>query len=135
MQSNWPITELPGLNLAEKTQLQEIGINTTITLFNQGKTPEDKLNLAKQLQVNIQHIHKWVALANLSRVPTVGIKYCGLLLHSGVISVQQLAEIPTYKLHKQVIKLQVSTLQRADLSPSVELVEQWIYQAKIIGKN
>lgn len=132
MQSNWPITELPGLSLAEKTQLQEIGINTTMNLFQQGKTPEARLNLANQLKINIQHINKWVALANLSRIPTVGTQYCGLLLHSGVISVQQLAEIPTYKLHKQIIKLQVATLQRSDLSPTIELVEQWSHQAKII---
>jgi hypothetical protein len=135
MQSNWPIEELPGLNTAETTQLQEIGINTTITLFKMGRTPEARLNLANQLKINIQHISKWVALANLSRVPTIGTQYCGLLLHSGVISVEQLAEIPSYKLHKQIIRLQVATLQRSDLSPTIELVQQWSHQAKIIGNR
>lgn len=133
MQSNWPIEDLPGLTIAEKTQLQEIGINSTITLFKQGRTLEARLNLANQLKINIQHISKWVALANLSRVPTIGTQYCGLLLHSGVMSVQQLAEIPIYKLHKQIIRLQVATLQRSDLSPTIELVQQWSHQAKIIG--
>lgn len=45
---------------------------------------------------------------------------CGLLLHAGVISVVQLAQIPTHRVYQQVLRLQVATLQRRDLYPAIQ---------------
>ncbi|WP_016950460.1 DUF4332 domain-containing protein [Anabaena sp. PCC 7108] len=129
---NWPIEQLPGLNQEEQSRLQNCDITTTGELLKQGKTPEAKLILASKLQINIQNVSKWLALADLARIPSIGTQYCGLLLHAGVISVAQLAEIPIHRLHKQVMRLQVATLQRRDLCPAVELVQQWSQQAKIL---
>jgi hypothetical protein len=129
---DWPIEQLPGLNQEEKSQLQNCAITTTGELVKQGKTLEEKLILASKLQVNIQYVNKWLALADLARIPSIGTQYCGLLLHAGVISVAQLAEIPTHRLHQQVMRLQVATLQRRDLCPTIELVQQWSQQAKVI---
>ncbi|TAE59469.1 MAG: DUF4332 domain-containing protein [Nostocales cyanobacterium] len=131
----WPIENLPGLNQEEILKLQTNGINTTLELVQQGKTPEAKILLAGKLQVHIQYIHKWVALSELASLPSVGIEFCGLLLHAGIISIAQLAEIPTHKLHQQVMRLQVATLQRRDLCPAVELVQQWSQQAKLIRNS
>ncbi|MBD2665230.1 hypothetical protein B6N60_02398 [Richelia sinica FACHB-800] len=130
--SDWPIAELPGLTEAEKFQLQDCGITTTGLLFRQGKTLETRIALASKLQVHLQYVNKWVALADLARVPTVGTKYCGLLLHAGVGSLAQLAQIPTHRLHKQIMRLQVATMQRRDLCPAIELVQQWSQQARSI---
>ena len=127
----WEIEKLPGLNSEELAKLQSCGINTTLELLKLGTTPEAKLLLANKLQINIQYIHKWVALADLARLPSVGVEYCGLLLHSGIISVAQLAEIPTHRLHQQIMRLQVATLQRRDLCPAVELVQKWSQEAKL----
>lgn len=131
--SDWPIENLPGLSPEEQSKLQNCGITTTGELIKQGKTPAARLVLANQLQVNLQYVSKWLAMADLARIPTIGTQYCGLLLHAGVISVTQLAEIPTHKLHQQIMRLQVATLQRRDLCPAVELVQQWSQQAKVIG--
>ena len=130
---NWPIEQLPGLSQEEQSQLQNCGIITTLELWKQGKNTEARLVLASKLQVNIQHINKWLALADLARIPSIGTEYCGLLLHAGVISVAQLAEIPTHRLHRQVMRLQVATLQRRDLCPAIELVQQWSQQAKTLA--
>lgn len=132
---NWEIEELPGLNQEELLKLQICGINTTLELVKQSKTLEAKLALSNKLQVHIQYIHKWVALAELASLPSVGIEYCGLLLHAGIISVAQLGEIPTHRLHQQIMRLQVATLQRRDLCPPVELVQQWSQQAKLIRNS
>ncbi|MBD2438213.1 DUF4332 domain-containing protein [Nostoc sp. FACHB-110] len=129
---DWPIAQLPGLSHEEQLQLQSWGIETTQRLFNQGKTPEARLALASKLQLHLQYVNKWVALADLSRIPSVGTQYCGLLLHAGIGSVAQLAQTPTHRLHKQIMRLQVATLQRRDLCPSVELVQQWGQQAKVV---
>jgi predicted flap endonuclease-1-like 5' DNA nuclease len=129
---DWPIEELPGLSPEEQLQLENSGITTTNILLQQGKTPANRLALANKLHVHPQYVNKWIALADLARVQSVGIKYCGLLLHAGIISVKQLAEIPTHRLHKQVMRLQVATMQRRDLCPTVDLVQQWGFQARML---
>jgi hypothetical protein len=129
---DWPIEQLPGLSQEEKSQLQNCGITTTGILVKQGKTPEARLALASKLQIHLQYVNKWVALADLARIPTVGTQYCGLLLHAGIGSVAQLAQVPSHRLHQQILRLQVATMQRRDLCPAIELVQQWSYQAQAI---
>jgi hypothetical protein len=129
---DWQIEQLPGLSVEEQLQLQNCGINTTKQLLQAAQTPQARLVLANQLQVNIQHVNKWVALSDLARIPSVGTEYCGLLLHGGVASVVQLASTPIYRLHKQILRLQVATMQRRDLCPAVEVIQQWVQQAKLL---
>jgi len=132
-QRNWLIEELPGLKQDEIHNLKNCGITTTLALVKQGKTVQEKLMLATKLQVHIQYVNKWVALADLARIPSVGTQYCGLLLHAGIASVIQLANTPPHRLHQQILRLQVATLQRRDLCPAVEQVQKWIGQAKLIS--
>ena len=131
----WQIEQLPGLDQEQLSRLQNCGINTTLELIQQSRTTTEKSTLASKLQINLQYVHKWVALADLARIPSVGVEYCGLLLHTGIISVCQLAEIPTHKLHQQILRLQVATLQRRDLCPTVDLVQKWSQQAKLISNH
>ncbi|MEH1868522.1 MAG: DUF4332 domain-containing protein [Nostoc sp.] len=129
---DWPIEQLPGLSHEEQSQLQNCGISSTVALVRQGKTLEARLALANKLQIHLQYVNKWMALADLARIPSVGIQYCGLLLHAGIGSVTQLAQTPTHRLHQQIMRLQVATMQRRDLCPAIELVQQWSQQAKIV---
>lgn len=128
--SYWPIEQLPGLSKANQEQLKSLGINNTQDLINLTKTQTNKQSLANQLKCQVQLINKWVALADLARVPSVGCHYCGLILHSGIISVNQLAQTPVSSLHRQILKLQVATLQRKDLCPSPDIVQTWIKEAR-----
>jgi len=129
---NWQIEQLPGLSQEEQSQLQSCGITNTLLLIQQSKTPSAKLALANKLQIHLQYVNKWVALADLARIPSVGTQYCGLLLHAGVASVAQLATIPPHRLHQQVLRLLVATMQRRDLCPPIEQVQQWSQQAKML---
>ncbi|ACK68836.1 conserved hypothetical protein [Gloeothece citriformis PCC 7424] len=128
----WTIEKLPGLSQQQQTQLKNFGITTTQQLLNRGKTAQLKQSLANQLGMNILYINKWIALADLARLPSVGCQYCGLLLHSGIASVTQLSQTPVHRLHRQILRLQVATMQRQDLCPPVELVQQWIQEARTI---
>ncbi|MBD0266060.1 MAG: DUF4332 domain-containing protein [Tolypothrix sp. Co-bin9] len=132
LSSDWSIEQLPGLSQEEVAQLKNCGIYTTKALFKQGNSLQSKVALANKLQVHLQYVNKWVALADLARIPSVGTQYCGLLLHAGIGSVAQLAETPTHRLHQQIMRLQVATMQRRDLCPAIELVQQWCQQAKTI---
>ncbi|MBC1239995.1 MULTISPECIES: DUF4332 domain-containing protein, partial [Nostoc] len=131
--SDWPIEQLPGLTQQEQSQLRNCGIDTTVALVKEGKTLQARLALANKLQIHIQYVNKWMALADLARIPSVGTQYCGLLLHAGIGSVAQLVQTPTHRLHKQILRLQVATMQRRDLCPAIELVERWSQEARVVG--
>lgn len=131
--SNWAIELLPGLSAQDQTKLIDCGIHTTFQLLQTTKTPLQRQALASHLQIHIQHINKWAALANLARIPAVGCTYCGLLLHAGISSPRQLAQTPLPRLHRQILKLQVAMMQRQDLCPGLDEVAQWIEQAKHLG--
>jgi len=129
---DWPIEHLPGLTNENQSQLEKCGITTIGQLIRMTKTPAAKVLLAHQLQINVKHINKWVAMAELARIPSVGCQYCGLLLHAGVASAAQLAQMPVERLHQQILRLHVATMQRNDLTPSVDRVQQWILQARLV---
>ncbi|MCL2937121.1 MAG: DUF4332 domain-containing protein [Trichodesmium sp. MAG_R02] len=130
---SWSIEKLPGLSQKDQILLRENGINTTRKLLEITQTSEEKVILASQLKINLQYVKKWVALADLARVPTVSCEYCGMLLHVGIASVSQLSQMSTHKLHQQILKLQVSTMRRRDLCPTVDLVNKWIQQAQFLS--
>ena len=129
---DYPIANLPGLSNENQSQLATCGISTIAQLICQTKTPTAKISLAHQLQIDIRYVNKWVAMANLARIPSVGCEYCGLLLHAGVASPAQLAQIPVGRLHQQILRLHVATMQRNDLTPSVDRVQKWIQDAKLV---
>ncbi len=127
---DWLIEQLPGLSDRDRAQLQQLGITTTGKLLQKASTPQSQQALANQMQIKSQYISKWVALADLARIPSVGCQYCGLLLHAGISSVNQLVQTPPSKLHQQILRLQVATMQRRDLCPQVEEIVVWIKQAR-----
>ncbi len=127
---NWTISRLPGMTEPNQKRLKKLGIETTAQLLQNGRTQAQKMMLANLLHLNIRDISKWVAMADLARIPSVNCQYCGLLLHAGVGSVTQLAQTPAHRLHQQILRLHVATFQRRDLCPPVNIVQQWVQQAR-----
>lgn len=132
---NWSIDQLPGLSPQDRTKLKGVGITTTGQLLQTASTPPLRQALANQLQIKTQYVNKWVALADLARLPGIGSQYCGLVLHAGVCSVNQLAQIPIHRLHQQILRLQVTMMQRKDLCPQVDQVASWIKQARDLAEK
>ncbi|MGB5901026.1 MAG: DUF4332 domain-containing protein [Geitlerinemataceae cyanobacterium] len=127
---DWLIHQLPGLDDRDCQKLADCGIYTTRQLLQQGRRADRQPDLAARLQVRLQQLKKWVALADLARIPNVGCIHCGLLLHGGVGSVAQLSQLPVHRLHPQLLRFHVATLQRKDLCPTVDEVAVWIQQAR-----
>ncbi len=130
---DWSIDDLPGLNKPEQLLLQELGITTTGQLLTVAPDAATKQQLAIRLGTKIQFVNKLVALADLSRLPGVGCQYNGLLIHAGIVSSKQLSQMTAHKIHQQLLKLQVATLQRRDLCPDLAEVQNWIKQARELG--
>lgn len=131
----WPVEGLPGLTPAEHKLLKDLSIEDTKELLKRANTLEKKQTLANKLQIEQKRLYKWVALADLAQIPSVNYQYCGLLLHAGVVSLKQLSQTPFHRLHPQIVRLQVATLNRKDLSPPVEQVKQWVDEAKILQNS
>jgi predicted flap endonuclease-1-like 5' DNA nuclease len=129
---DWSIGDLPGLSQPERLLLEALGITTTGHLLKVAPDAATKQQLATSLGIKIQYVNKLVALADLARLAGVGCQYNGLLLHTGIISVKQLAQMPAHKIHQQLLKLHVATLQRRDLCPDLAQVQGWIKQAGAI---
>lgn len=127
---DWLIEQLPGLSVQDQSKLQELGITTTRQLLQIASTPQSRQALANQLQIKSQYVNKWVALADLARIPGIGYQHCGLLLHAGICSATQLAQTPAHRLYQQILRLQVATMQRRDLCPQVDEVAKWVKQAR-----
>jgi predicted flap endonuclease-1-like 5' DNA nuclease len=128
--SNSPIHDLPGLSETHAQALANLGFTTTEHLYRYGQSSSHRQALAKNLAVPSRYVTKWMVLAELARIPSVGCTFNGLLLHSGIMSVAQLAESSTQTLYTQIRRLQVKTLQRSDLCPTPDQVSGWIHQAK-----
>lgn len=126
---DWRLQDLPGLSDEQQEQLSNCGIHTTLQLYQQTNTSEKRAKLAYQLQIHPQYVNKWAAMADLARVPAIGCRYCGLLLHTGIASPEQLALMPVHRVHKQILRFQVANLQRPDLCPSLEEIQRWIDQS------
>lgn len=133
MSASWPITNLPGLDPENGDKLRGCGITTTAQLLRH-RAPSLQRSLAARLRVHPQHVAKWMALADLARIPAVGCQYCGLLLHAGIASPQQLATTPLGRLHRQLVKLHIANLHSRQRSPSVGEVKGWIQQAQGMTK-
>lgn len=128
--ANWLLKQLPGVRSEEQSLLEELGITSTNQLLKVASSPQSKQALANQLHIKAQYVEKWVALADLARIPSIGCQYCGLLLHTGICSVAQLAQTPAHRLHQQILRLQVATMQRRDLCPGIEEIAGWVKQAR-----
>lgn len=130
---DWPIEQLPGLGKAEQQLLKDCGIQTTMQLLSQTQGKQQRVAIAARLRLHPQHVTKWIALANLARIPAVGCDRCGLLLHAGIASPQQLAQMPLHRLHRQIVKLHVAMLYQKDDCPTLAEVSEWLRQARLLS--
>ncbi|MDX2256230.1 MAG: DUF4332 domain-containing protein [Pseudanabaenaceae cyanobacterium bins.39] len=129
--ANFPIEQIPGLSKENSKLLQQYGIATTLDLLQRaGKSKAQRESLAINLGVRLQMLNKWLAIADLSRIPAIGLEYSGTILHSGIASVEQLIQTPVHQLYRQVMKLQVQNFHRSDLCPSLGEMSLWLQQAK-----
>lgn len=127
---SWPLKNLPRLDETTRSRLESLGIQTTADLLKKGQTAAGKSAIAQHLQQKPQQVSKWLIMADLARIESIGCDYCGLLLHAGIASIPQLSQMYPQKLHRQILRLQVSLFKRKDYCPPVETVQKWIIEAK-----
>ncbi|MDB9315940.1 DUF4332 domain-containing protein [Spirulina sp. CS-785/01] len=128
--NSFPLSQLPGIPQEITDKCAASNLTHTHTLLQHCTTPKAIETLANQLQIPTPQLKKWVVMANLAQLESVGCEYCGLLLHAGIISPSQLAQTSFPRLHQQIIRFQVATTRRRDLAPSLQTVQQWVKEAR-----
>ena len=131
---NFPLHQLPGIPADILASLKVKNIETTLSLLKAAPTLERRQALARSLDLRDPVIGKWFAMADLARLPAVGTHYCGLLLHSGIHSVAQLAIADAGRLHRHILRFNVALLRQKNQCPQLVDVMQWIQQAKHINR-
>lgn len=125
----WPLTQLPGLSDGDRQQLAALGIHSSLDLLKL-RSEAAQLELAQQLRQPVQRLHKWQALAQLSHLPSVNHRWCGVLLHTGIASPQMLAIQSPPQLHQRLHRLQRSLLGDRSSDPTLGQVDRWIREAQ-----
>jgi Domain of unknown function (DUF4332) len=133
MRCHWPIASLPGVDEKLQQDLAALGITDTQRLLKVSAAKH--VALAAELEQPLRQLKKIMALASLAQVPAVGCEYCGLLLHGGIASIEQLSSTRPQLIHRSILRLHVGLLQRRDLTPTVDRVQLWVEQAKQILQN
>lgn len=129
------IEQLPGLKSTEIELLRLHGIVDTEELLARGATLPQRQALANLLKLKLERVSKLLVLADLARVPQINCRYCGLVLHSGIASVSQLANSSVGRLHQQMLRLSVATTRSKNFCPSIEVVKQWVEEARLLDKT
>ncbi|GAB4357949.1 MAG: hypothetical protein Fur0042_27410 [Cyanophyceae cyanobacterium] len=126
----WSLDRLPGLTESDREGLATLAITNSQQLLQRGATVEARRAIAQALHLHEHHVHKWVVLADLARVPSVGDRHCGLLLHAGVTSTVQLAQASVGRLHRDLVRFHVTLYHHRRWCPARTDTEQWIEDAR-----
>lgn len=122
------LVKIEGIGEKYATKLRMIGINTTDTLLEKGRTPQGREEIAKKSGITKTLILEWVNLADLFRIKGVGEEYSDLLEEAGVDTVVELAQRNPNNLYKTVVDVnQKKKLVRK--LPTQGQVSDWVKQA------
>ncbi len=83
-----------GISLEQQKKLANIcQITTASDLVTKGRTPQQREDLAKELEIDRKSIDLWVKQADLLRVEGMTSEYAYFLTHAGIRNVEDLAKI------------------------------------------
>jgi len=124
------LTLIKGIGRKTAARIQRAtGINSLASLLQAGATPEGRANLAQQLRKAEHIVLRWVQLADLMRVESVGSDYSALLWEAGITSIPDLAAQDPDMLGR----LLENTNQRLHIVnrlPSAGQIRSWTAQAQ-----
>jgi len=123
------LIKIEGIGKKYATKLKMVGISTTETLLEKGKTPKGRQEIADKSGITKTLILEWVNLADLFRIKGVGEEYSDLLEEAGVDTVVELAQRNPTNLYQAVVDInQKKKLVRK--LPTQGQVSDWVKQAK-----
>ena len=122
-----------GIGEVYAEKLQEIGINTTEALLEQGATPKGRQALEEETGISGKLLLEWLNHADLFRIRGVGEEYSDLLEEAGVDTVPELAQRNAANLYDKIAATNAEK-QIVRRLPSKAQVADWVGQAKNLDR-
>ena len=123
------IVSIEGIGEVHGKNLRMLGISTTGTLLERGRTPQGRKEIAEKSGISETLILEWVNLADLFRIKGVGEEYSDLLEEAGVDTVVELAQRNPDNLYEKVVDVNHQKKLVRKL-PTQGQVDDWVRQAK-----
>jgi predicted flap endonuclease-1-like 5' DNA nuclease len=120
---------IEGIGEVNAKNLRMLGISTTGTLLERGRTPQGRKEIAEKSGISEKLILEWVNLADLFRIKGVGEEYSDLLEEAGVDTVVELAQRNPDNLYEKVVDVNHQKKLVRKL-PTQGQVDDWVRQAK-----
>lgn len=97
---------IKGISQAQKKALStKCQIYDISGLLSKGRTPEQRENIAKKLNLDVKYVNLWVKQADLWRVMGMTADYAYLLVLAGIRTVNDLARVNVEKTHQILTSL------------------------------
>ncbi len=91
------LIKIEGIGEKYATKLKMVGISTTKTLLERGRTPQGRKEIAEKSGITKTLILEWVNLADLFRIKGVGEEYSDLLEEAGVDTVVEFSSTKSFQ--------------------------------------
>jgi predicted flap endonuclease-1-like 5' DNA nuclease len=125
--------EIKGITPELAAKLKASGVASSEGLLDVGKAPKGRGELAKQLGIDGKVVLEWINRADLARVKGIGVIYADLLEEAGVDTIKELATRVPANLHAKINEIN-AVKKLTTRPPTVEMVQEWIAQAKALPK-
>jgi len=123
------LIKIEGIGEKYATKLRMIGVSTTDTLLEKGRTPKGRQEIAQKSGITETLILEWVNLADLFRIKGIGEEYSDLLEEAGVDTVVELAQRNPANLYEKVVAVNKQKKLVRKL-PTQAQISDWVAQAK-----
>jgi predicted flap endonuclease-1-like 5' DNA nuclease len=125
--------EIRGIQVNTAEKLAAEGVKTSEALLEAGKTAAGRKELAAKVGADPKEILELVNRADLARVRGIGEVYSNLLENAGVDTVLELSKRVPANLHAKLVEQ--TTAGDAQRAPTLAQVEDWVKQAKELGRG
>ena len=123
------LLRIEGIGAVHVERLARAGIKSLQSLFNRGRTPKGRREIAAESGIDERIILNWVNRADLMRLHGIGEEYADLLEQAGVDTPVELAHrVPENLYRKLVEENQNKKITRR--TPSLKQVSAWVQEAK-----
>lgn len=126
-----PIRKIKGMTSETAAKFEKHGISNADEFLKATRTPKEREELAKKLNVDHKAVLEFANRADLARVKGIGGVFSNLLEEAGVDTVKELSHRVPENLHAKIAEVN-SDKKLAGRTPTQDAVAKWVAEAKTL---
>lgn len=99
------LDKFPGIEMETINKLNKLGIKNTAHLFKRIKTEKDRIDLARETDINNEKIIELTKLTDLTRIKWIGPVFARIFYDSGVDTAQKVSDADSNSLYKMLVQI------------------------------